>query len=354
MEIQATENRIPLSELRKLVPAEKLRALTGKGVLKAYTLAHEGESRPKVLSQGVSQILHWPKAIISKISESVKPGTKFFARHNNDNSTEGRRAIGEVLATTVKEIGGQLSSVVVGHFPDKEESADYDVISMEANAEWDINNVIQKIGEITGIAASSSRVDSPAFPGAVQLAQIQCFASTLDGEEGDKNMTFADVQNWVKDHNVFPHQLYTVDSIKDDREFGKVFKELETLTTKNESLTSELEGAHNTVKELEATTKTFLKKDQIAEGSKMLDELLKDGYTDKQVGYIKKRFNGDSFEELNEDTLKSFIETQTKEFSEDAKFFGNDSGDSGGSDSGEGSTTIDDDPVAKAMKEMEE
>lgn len=348
--VQATEKTLTPEELRSLVPAAKLAKLAGKGQIRAYTLAHEGVTKPRIVGEG-TQTLTWPRKVIEQLKGIVKEGTKFFVGHNADNSTNGRKSIGEVITTTAKEIAGKLHNIVIGHFPDDSYSDEYDVISMEANVALRPDNpsVVDRIKDFTGIAAASSNKESPAFPGAVLQATIQCFEPDDNPGEGkEKTVTFQEVQQFIKERNVFPHQLFNYDDMKNDRQFGKVYDKVSTLEADVERLGKEKS-------ELEETSKSAIRKVEVTEAKGKLDGLLKEGFTDKQKTYIKNKFNPESLEELSEDSLKNFVDSTTKEFSEMAKLFGAENLDSeSGSGDGQGDDSQDDDPVAAAMKKLEE
>ena len=314
--IQALELTLTPEELRERIPAEKLSAIKGQGILQAYTLAHEGESHPKVLGTGL-QILKWPRAVIRRLSEKIKAGTKFFVGHREGtNETDGRESVGEVLASFVKEIGGRLASIIIGHFPSKEKVDPYDVCSMEANVHTDEDNIVGDINDVTGIALGNSDRESPAFPGALRLSTVQCFAKedTKPGE-GEKKVTFAEIKSAVKEMNIFPWQLYSEEELKQDRTFGKMDEENGKLKAENERLSKA-----NT--EMEAASKDAIRKSEIDTSKGKLDALMGEGFTDKQKSFIKKQFDPERVEDLTDEGLKKFVEEQKTNFAETAKLFG--------------------------------
>ncbi len=316
--IQALELILTPEELLERVPAEKRNALKGQGVLQAYTLAHEGTSQPKVLGEG-SQILKWPRAVIRRLSEKIKTGTKFLIGHGeNTNAHDGRESVGQVLASFVKEIGGRLSSIVIGHFPSKEKVDPYDVCSMEADVHTDEDNVVGDINDVSGIALGNSDKDSPAFPGALRLSTVQCFAKEDPKPgEGDPKMapTFAEIKDAVKNMNIYPHQLFSEDDLKDDRTFGQVFEESTKLKADNERLSKA-----NT--EMEAASKSAIRKSEIDTSKGKLDVLMGEGFTDRQKSFIKRQFDPEKVEDLTDEGLKKFVEEQKTNFAETAKLFG--------------------------------
>ncbi|MHA1302146.1 MAG: hypothetical protein ACTSPI_00390 [Candidatus Heimdallarchaeaceae archaeon] len=314
--IQALELNLNPEDLKKAIPEEKLKKLKGKGILQAYTLAHEGMSRPKVLGEG-NQVLKWPRAVIRRIAEKIKEGTKFFLGHGETNAQEGRTPVGEVLSSFVKEIGGRLSHIIIGHFPDEEKVKEMDICSMEADVYTDNENIVGDVNEISGIALASSDTESPAFPGALRLGTVQCFnesGQNLRRKEKDMALTFEEVRAAVRQMNIFPHQLYNIEEIKNDRTFSKIFTDNETLKIENEKLKKENADIQNKSKEA-------IRQLDITKATAKLETFMED-LTDKQKKFITKQFKPELLEKLDDDGIKEFIENSKKEFAETAKLFG--------------------------------
>ena len=315
--IQALELNLNPEELKKAVPEEKLKALKGKGILQAYTLAHEGTSRPKVLGEG-NQNLKWPRAVIRRISEKIKEGTKFFLGHGETNAQEGRESVGEILSSFVKEIGGRLSHIIIGHFPDEEKVKNMDVCSMEADIYTDDENTVGDVNEISGIALASSDTENPAFPGAIRLATVQCFDIDKKTREGnkmpEKPLTFEEVRAAVKSMNIYAWQLYSLEEMKNDKTYGKLFDDNDTLKAENERLKKEST-------EIETMNKEAVRQLDVTKAKEKLETHMED-LTDKQKKFIVGRFKPESLEKLDDDGIKEFVENSKKEFAETAKLFG--------------------------------
>jgi len=311
--IQALELSLNPEEIKKAIPAEKLKVLEGKGILQAYTLAHEGMSWPKVLGEG-KQNLKWPRAVIQKIAEKIKEGTKFFLGHGETNAQEGRESVGEILASFVKEIGGCLSHIVIGHFPNEEKVKNMDVCSMEADIYTDNENIVGDVNEISGIALASSDKENPAFPGAFRLGAVQCFNGDKKKKENNHMITFEEVKTAVREMNIAPHRLYEVEDIKDDKTFSKIITENETLKTENEKLKKEST-------DIETKSKEAIRKLDETKAKETLDTFMED-LTDKQKTFIAKEFKPELLEKLDDEGIKEFVENAKKEFTETAKLFG--------------------------------
>lgn len=350
VQVQAMGINLSPEEVKKMIPQEILNSIQGKGTIQAYTLAHEGKTKPKILESGNHEVLSWPKRVIEKISNVVKTGTDFFLGHGKGtNSHDGRISVGKIIASAVRNIGGKLSNIVIGHFPDNDKVKDLDVISMEADIVTDDRNEVQDVSEISGIAMASSNQESPAFPGAVRLAAIQCFSVESETlEKGEKKMTFEEVKQAIRELNIFPHQLFDEEKLKSDRVFGKLFDDLSAKTVDNERLKKINE-------ELESKSKEAVRKATAMESKTILDRLMADGYTEKQKEFIENRFNPDKIEDLSENGLRTFIENEKEEFSKMAKIFGGDEKQpTGEAVSGETKVSRTGDPVEDQLNSYEE
>lgn len=326
--IQSSKNLVlTKEEIQNRIPLEKLNQIKGSGVLQAYTIAQEGKSYPKVLGEG-TQILKWTKAVLHRLKDKIKQGTKFFVEHGNDtNSHTNREAVGEIVSSFLKDIHGKLSNVIVGYFPDRDKVKNEDVCSMEADIYTDENNIVGDINDVTGIALGKSSEQNPGFSGAIRLATVQCFeepnykstGQQNNSGEGDKTMadkiTFEDVKKAVREMNIFPWQIYTKDDLIKDKVFGEVFTEKTTLLSENERLTKVNE-------DLEKNNKESIRRSQVMDANKKLETLMLEGFTDKQKQFIKDQFNPDTQQDLTDDGLSKFIEQGKKNFSKTAKLFG--------------------------------
>lgn len=283
----------------------------------------------------------------------AKEGTKFFVGHNADNSTSGRKDVGEIVSSFLKEINGKLHNIVVGHFPEESEVKDLDIISMEANIDTDMYNNVNDVMGISGIAMDSSITNSPAFPGARLMSAIQCFEdpdkNKTNLEKETKVATFEEVKAWVREHNVHPSQLYTEKQIQNDRDFSHVFDENSKLKADNELLTK----SNNTLKEQSETLVTEKAK---GETKTFLTDMMKEGYTDKQKEFITQKFGSAELKTNDEAGVKNFLDNAKKEYADFAKLFGGSDDNSEGSGDDEESrrqNNDDKDPVELAMAELE-
>jgi len=250
--------------------------------------------------------------VIRRIAEKIEEGTKFFLGHGATNDQEGRESVGEVITSFVKEIGGRLSHIIIGHFPDKEKVMNMDVCSMEADIYTDDENIVGDINKVSGIALANSDIENPSFSGALRLGTVQCFNQALKNKE--KKMTFDEIKSAIRELNVYPWQLFTLEDIKNDRIYGKLFEDNDKLKAENEKLSKEY-------KEVMDKSKEAIHKLDVSEAQGKLDGFMKD-LTDKQKTFITGRFKPKELENLSDDGLKEFIENSKKEFAETARLFG--------------------------------
>lgn len=292
-------NSIPLSDLNKI------KTDNPHPYFRAYSIAQEGEHTPKIIGEGYKKI-SWTKQAIQSLRNIVIKGIKFFKGHNEDNTTNNRKSFGEVVSNFEKEIDGETHHIVVGYFPDKSSIVNNDIISMEADwsffedaGKW----IADKIEGITGIALGDSNTDIPAFSGAKMVGAVQA----LEEKEKKMEITFQDVQKFVQDHNVWPWQLFSIDQVKSDREFGKHFIDFEK---KQKELVDQLGKA-------EMNSKTFEEKLKLIEGEynkttakTRLDNHLKTNsitLTEKEKIFIDTQFK--TLSDFSDNSLKKFVDT---------------------------------------------
>lgn len=351
MFIQALELELTPEEMKKSIPPEVRKKIQGKGILQAYTVAHEGRSQPKVLGEGTKP-LHWTKAVVRRLADNIQAGAKFFIGHGKSNSHDGRREVGEVLSSFVKEIKGKLSNIVIGWFPEKNAVAEMDVCSIEASVDVDeTNSYVDDVNEVSAIALGASAVDSPAFPGAMRLASLQCFEEEPKKNnpgEGDEDMaiTFRDVQDFIKERNVFAHQLYKESDLRNDREFAPLFSDSEEKDKKITNLEKQVEEQKKINKDIDSKAKVALAKDRF-------DKLAPKDLTTKQKAFIDSRFNPEKVADMSDDEIKEYFENERKDFAETAKLFGvTESAQSGNSEGDENIDTEEGDssPEEAALK----
>jgi hypothetical protein len=327
--------KLTQEEILAIIPKDVLSEIKAKDehpYFDAYSICHDGVSKPKLLEEGKHEAIQWPKSAVKSIGNVIKKGIKFFHKHNVDNSTDDRKELGEIVANTEKEIDGKLHSIAIGYFPPetREEVKKYDICSQES-VWWYIKEagkrVADKIEELTGIALSSSKEDEPAFQESGRLATVQCFES--DGEpdninggepKKDKIMTLNDVKDYIRENKVHIAQLdFTIEDVKADRVLGKVFDDLER---KVEDLTKEKETYS---KEKETYTKQideYVKRENLNTAKDRFSKIVVDmKLGDKEKKFIETRFGKETIEDFGDENLKKFVEDKREEFKQLAPIF---------------------------------
>lgn len=292
----------------------------------AYSFCHEGTSNPTILGDTAKPIT-WMRRAVQSIKNAITKGVKFFLGHNEDNSTTGRQALGEVVASQEMEIDGALHHVAVGYFPNRDAVKDFDICSQEAD--WDLVEtplgwLADKIDKLTGIALSSSKVDKPAFSGARRLGIVQAFDTPAEPvKQKEKIMatelmacSFAELAAELTRRNVFPSQVFTLDQIRAD---GKIAPSLEK-AEKHDALVKELadeKAAHKAtadkLKVTETEAQTAKRGSELITAKTRLEKLAKDANaTEKQLPFVLNRFtkNADKLSDLTDDGLKKFLDEQ--------------------------------------------
>jgi hypothetical protein len=290
-----------------------------------YSLCHEGVSTPRIIGEK-AQPITWPKKAIQSIKNIITKGIKLFKGHNKDNSTKGRKEIGEVIHSFEKEMDGKLHHVIITyHDPiQRKEAKNYDIISQEAD--WNFFEsaeqlIADTIIKLTGVAMGNSANEKPAFSEAKRLGFIQAFENTnikgdlmpdeiiVDGDSTNKKnqMSF---KEWIalrKHFNVYPRQIVTLDELKSDREYGKYFDKLdkyeEDITNLNEVIKTK-------------DTEIIKLKKQIHLGSagNRLNNLMElKNYPEKMKPIMVKIFDKqkENIDDLSDDGLDKFLDQYT-------------------------------------------
>lgn len=228
------------NELRDIVGKEKfdkIKAEKPGGIFKSWVLFHEGSSRVKTPSG--QKVIKWGREAVKASIDKIKPGIKFFLKHNSDNSTDNRKEYGEVVGSAEREVGDRLNSIVIGHFPKETAEAAKKAESISMEAIW---NYIEEVGQylaegienITGIALGMPN-STPGFPEANELVTVQAFPeqkgtkrtkrrTRMQANEGEidyENMDFFEIKRIVKRLQIFPTQLYDPEQIIGRRTVSK-------------------------------------------------------------------------------------------------------------------------------------
>jgi hypothetical protein len=160
-----------LAEIKKTDP---------KPLLKAFTIAHEGTTKPKVLGTGY-RVMQWGRSAIESVYDALQVGIKSISGHTADNNPNSKPEKATVIGKGKQLIDNVLHTIAVLYFPNKNDS-DYNTISMEAQVMHDDNpnnSIVDSVKNITALALGKLGLDSPAFPNAKEIASIQCFDDAI-------------------------------------------------------------------------------------------------------------------------------------------------------------------------------
>lgn len=214
-----------LAEIKKTDP---------KPLLKAFTIAHEGTTKPKVLGTGY-RVMQWGRSAIESVYDALQVGIKSISGHTADNNPNSKPEKATVIGKGKQLIDNVLHTIAVLYFPNKND-ADYNTISMEAQVMHDDNpnnSIVDSVKNITALALGKLGLDSPAFPNAKEIASIQCFETGLNSnnknEDKKKMPTTEEVREFlrttgfpvVKDlfrdviahKHIFPSQIFSAEEI---------------------------------------------------------------------------------------------------------------------------------------------
>jgi hypothetical protein len=340
LKLQCYTVKVSSQEILQNIPVNILSEIKEKDehpYFRAYSVMHEGTARPKIIGENESLPTVWTRKIVRSAKNVIKRGVQFFIGHNKDNSTKGRKSIGEVVGNFQKMIGDKLHNIAVGYFPDKLEADKFNICSIEGGVlakDYDDYSEIKEVKNVSGIALGHDSYEKPAFPGAVYLASIQAFddddpedspPSKKNKTGGNPTMTFEDVKKAVRDMNIHVSQLYTEDEVKNDRVFVKLFDNVAKAA--KEGMISK-EDYDKEVNTKDDTIKKLTKDNQLITAHDKLKKSLPEGLTDSQKNFIDKKFKPEDMESLEESNIKDFVNNAIKEYSEYASLFNADPKDS--------------------------
>lgn len=197
-------------ELLGMIPPDtfaRLKRADGAPEFRAYGIAHEGEAAGTIVGLGKRIVQYFRDAVI-KLHDKLTIGTKIFHRHGASNEHAGRQTIGEIVGKRLATIGGTLYNIAAVYVEPPFRGLPLDIASIEAEVQLtegdDGSMTAVEIGDITGVALSSSSVERPGFPGATLLATIQAFVDEGKGEV----MTLEEIKAAVVAGKFNPSQLF--------------------------------------------------------------------------------------------------------------------------------------------------
>jgi uncharacterized protein YdcH (DUF465 family) len=194
-------------------------------IFKAFIVGQEGEARPKVLGLGAT-VQRWYYSAIEKLTEKLALGTPAYHNHAADNGPAGRQPIGEIVGKAFKKLGEVASSIAVAYIYPPFRDLSLDIASIEADIlapSADVKDFAVRdldVLGVSGIAFGNSALNSPAFPGATLLAQVQAFAEqSVSIQGGNEKMLTAEqikaaiAEGKFKPSDLFPSRELVLDPI---------------------------------------------------------------------------------------------------------------------------------------------
>ena len=351
------------SELLAMIPRDTLARIKSSDPnpeFRAYVIAHEGAAEGNMVGIGHRVMQYFRDAII-KLHDKLAMGTQIFHRHGATNDHAGRDPVGELAGKALRVIDGKLHDIAAIYVKPEHRHKPLDIASIEADVVFTDDGggkcTAVDIGDITGIALSSSAVERPGFAGATLLATIQAF---VGGEE--KTMTIEELKAEAKKLNAKPSDVFEADVLHADpivhdkiektgREAARRVKDGELADLKKELQEANVR-ADAVQKERDAAKVEVLR----GKTSSMLESLSGERkLTDAQKAFVKRGFEKFKTESSDENGVKAdlqkHLDSELKEFSDLAKMLGVETASeskhapsSDGSDNAQGNSDIADNP----------
>ncbi len=308
------------SAMKKIVDREAIERIKWSDPepeIKVFSVGHEGEATGGLVGKGKVFIKYFRDAI-TKIVEKIRIGTAVFNRHGRNNDHEGRTYIGEVVGKTTKVIDGVLHALAAVYINKEHSKTPFDIASIESNITYttatddpeDELIRLKSIDDITGIALSSSQVDTPGFPGATLLGAFQAFREKIT-HMGDEKMTLEEIQALIKEGAFSPSDLFSKEVLVADTVVAKHVHdskqtEYEHARRVEESLGEARKARETEVKELKGQIETLTAQGIQGQARPALDTLIGDRkLTDVQKGYVEKHFDSFNSKAKDEAGLKT-------------------------------------------------
>jgi len=331
------------SEIAAMIPSDVLKSVKAKDprpLFKAFVIGHEGEARGRLVGVG-NVVKRWFKSMVEKLHELIQPGLRLFHGHVATNDAAGRIPVGEVVGKRLLNIKGGLSSVVACWIYPHYRHLPFDVASIEADIDLredrNSNLYVTDVKQVTGIALGNSEIDTPGFPRATLLGQLQAFAKH-NYPKGDENMiTLEEVKQAIQENKFRPSDLYDpealfADPIISERVREKIsnvrgydIRKFEELTKERVALEKRLEEKERELKKRDedmGRLKTEMAKSRVgALFTKQREERKLD---ERQVKFIEPKLA--TFSPKNPDEAEkefnAYLDALLDEYKKNAEIFG--------------------------------
>jgi hypothetical protein len=339
MKITFAIQEMAASEVLNIVPAhvyQKIKKQDKHPLFKAFVIGHEGESTGQVAVDGKNLgkvIKDWSKNAIRKLYEKIKMGLALFLGHDDPekmNIHDNREQIGEIVGKDLREIDDRLSTVVVGYIYPPYKKQKIDIASIEAFINVDETGESKEIDveSVTGIALADKNYETPGFPHAKLLAQLQAFTTNHTAKGGDDmiELTIGKVIDFVRTEKVRPSELFKKAEIAEDPLVEEIIKEknpneyearkrVEKEHEKEKEVwEKEKKILEDKLKELKvAAVKTSIKDrfENIAQARKLSDQEQK--FIQRNLGKFKLETESDDEKDIEKEFDK-YVDSQLDEF----------------------------------------
>jgi len=300
--------------------------------IRVYSVGHEGNANLHLPGIG-KKTFTWIQAAVRWVADKLRLGTPVFDRHDpNTNSHQGRNQIGEIVGKAVRQIGDRMNTLASIYIYPQFKSRPLDIARIEAEIEYNHDGSQAwptAIKNVSGVALSSSDIDTPGFPGATLLGAVQAYVQAFGSDLGGTKMNLSEVKQAAKDLGLSPSQVFSVDDIMGDSKVTeKVKEEKKNVIAGSERIQNERDELKEKVVRLENEKADGAKKLQQfqmqSKGATVIDSILSERkLDDKAKVFVKRNLKNFTTEATDEDGLKAdlgkFVDTTSKEYRELAK-----------------------------------
>ena len=339
--IKAELQNLAKKEILEMVPIDtitRIKKTDSSPLFKVFVVGHTGIANAQELSFGskVVKAYHYVKNMIFKLGEKLQFGTPAFKGHGDSNDHTGREQIGEIVGKSVKMIGDKLSALAVTYIYPQFRKLDLDVASIESEVEYIPKGVssgdVIDIHNITGVALGSSKVNTPAFPGATLLGTLQAFSkdAQFNRKNTEEKMDKQEIIDAIKEAGLKVTDVFTPEEITASEPAKKARQtEFEHAKRVEKSLGEEREKVITLTKEKdEAQGKIKTLSEQVSRaqvGTLFTKSNETRKFNDKQKAFIERRLPGFKSDKSGDELQLEFdkyLDNEIKEFGEYAKVMG--------------------------------
>jgi hypothetical protein len=345
------------SEILDMIPSETLQRIRDTDPhpeFRVFSVGHEGAANATVLGVGM-KILNYARDIIVQMFNRLRLGLPAFNRHQpQTNSHVNRDSVGEVVGKTIQKISGVLHTLAAVYIKPEYRSVDLDIASLEGNFEAEENSDgsmgVVSLSNITGLALSNHKVDTPAMPGATLQAALQMFTQKTGRMHQMEEFTKEQIKEAILKMRLSPADIFSEEEIissdparkakqTEYEHVKRLEKRLGEAREENSKLQGEFSKIQDENKQLAIKANAGVVRDVFTSiaREKKLDQ--------KFVQYVNKNiplFKSDKKDAEFKAELEAFVNTQAKEYVEMGKLYGF-----------EAKVTVDGNPADDKSKENE-